>query len=168
METFNLHLTGDIHAITAANNLLAAAIDTRMFHEATQSDDALFRRLVTDKGGFCPIMLRRLRKLGIAGNDPAALSKEEKRAFARLDIDPATITWNRVLDTCDRCLRQVIAPDPLSHPVPTPTHAAAGCDYGHELPSKLSLEVWRLAIDVWLHWHFCFWYWLCFDAPFRR
>lgn len=27
--------TGDIHAITAANNLLAAAIDTRMFHEAS-------------------------------------------------------------------------------------------------------------------------------------
>ena len=33
MEDFNLHLTGDIHAITAANNLLAAAIDTRMLHE---------------------------------------------------------------------------------------------------------------------------------------
>ena len=34
MEEFNLHLTGDIHAITAANNLLAAAIDTRMLHES--------------------------------------------------------------------------------------------------------------------------------------
>lgn len=38
MEDFNLHLTGDIHAVTAANNLLAAQIDTRMFHEATQKD----------------------------------------------------------------------------------------------------------------------------------
>lgn len=38
MEDFNLHLTGDIHAITAANNLLAAQIDTRIFHEKTQSD----------------------------------------------------------------------------------------------------------------------------------
>jgi formyltetrahydrofolate synthetase len=36
MEEMNLHLTGDIHAITAANNLLAAAIDARMFHENTQ------------------------------------------------------------------------------------------------------------------------------------
>jgi len=35
MEELNLHLTGDIHAITAANNLLAAAIDARMFHEST-------------------------------------------------------------------------------------------------------------------------------------
>lgn len=36
MDEMNLHLTGDIHAITAANNLLAAAIDARMFHENTQ------------------------------------------------------------------------------------------------------------------------------------
>jgi formate--tetrahydrofolate ligase len=48
MDEFNLHLTGDIHAITTANNLLAAAIDTRIFHETTQSDNALFNRL-------CPI-----------------------------------------------------------------------------------------------------------------
>ena len=30
METFNLHLTGDIHAVSAANNLLAAMIDNRL------------------------------------------------------------------------------------------------------------------------------------------
>lgn len=41
MEEFNLHLTGDIHAITAANNLLAAQLDTRMLHEATQSDKVM-------------------------------------------------------------------------------------------------------------------------------
>ena len=34
MEEFNLHLTGDLHAITAANNLMAAALDARMLHEA--------------------------------------------------------------------------------------------------------------------------------------
>ena len=45
MDKLNLHCTGDIHAITAANNLLAAAIDARMFHEASQKDAALFRRL---------------------------------------------------------------------------------------------------------------------------
>ena len=33
MEDFNLHLTGDIHAITAAHNLCAAALDARMMHE---------------------------------------------------------------------------------------------------------------------------------------
>lgn len=44
MEEFNLHLTGDIHAVTAANNLLAAQVDARYFHETTQSDKALYDR----------------------------------------------------------------------------------------------------------------------------
>jgi len=33
MDEFNLHLTGDMHAITAAHNLVAAAIDARWYHE---------------------------------------------------------------------------------------------------------------------------------------
>ncbi len=32
METFNLHLTGDNHAVTAANNMLAAMIDNHIHH----------------------------------------------------------------------------------------------------------------------------------------
>lgn len=111
MTTFNLHLTGDIHAITAANNLLAAQIDARMFHESTQSDAALFNRLCpADKRGvrtFSPIMLRRLAKLGIDKSNPDELTEEEKGRFARLDIDPFTITWQRVVDTNDRFLRTV-------------------------------------------------------------
>ena len=72
MEDFNLHLTGDIHAITVAHNLVAAALDTRLFHESRQSDEALARRGLT-----------------------------------RLDIDPDTITWRRVVDICDRSLRDI-------------------------------------------------------------
>jgi methylenetetrahydrofolate dehydrogenase (NADP+)/methenyltetrahydrofolate cyclohydrolase/formyltetrahydrofolate synthetase/formate--tetrahydrofolate ligase len=41
MEDFNLHLTGDIHAITAAHNLVAAAIDARMYHEGRLNDAKL-------------------------------------------------------------------------------------------------------------------------------
>ena len=41
MEDFNLHLTGDIHAITAAHNLVAAAIDARWYHESRLSDEQL-------------------------------------------------------------------------------------------------------------------------------
>lgn len=111
MEEFNLHLTGDIHAIGAANNLLAAAIDTRMFHESQQSDKSLFNRLCpADKEGhrkFAPVMLRRLEKLGIHKTDPNELTEEEKSRFVRLDIDASTVTWQRVLDVCDRFLRGV-------------------------------------------------------------
>jgi len=111
MEDLNLHLTGDIHAITAANNLLAAAIDTRIFHESRQSDKALFKRLFPkDKNGnrsFARGMLNRLKKLGINKSDPNELTKEECYRLVRLDIDPDTITWMRGIDTNDRYLREI-------------------------------------------------------------
>ncbi|XP_047350752.1 C-1-tetrahydrofolate synthase, cytoplasmic isoform X1 [Vespa velutina] len=110
MEEFNLHLTGDIHAISAANNLLAAQIDARYFHESTQSDKALYDRLVpTIKGvrKFSKIQLRRLQKLGITKTDPNSLTEEEQRKFVRLDIDPHNITWTRVVDINDRFLRKI-------------------------------------------------------------
>ena len=111
MEDMNLHMTGDIHAITAANNLLAAAIDARMFHESTQSDKALFNRLCpADKKGnrkFAKSMLGRLERLGITERDPNKLTDEEISKFARLDIDPETVTWRRVIDTNDRMLRGI-------------------------------------------------------------
>jgi formyltetrahydrofolate synthetase len=118
MEEFNLHLTGDIHAITAANNLLAAAIDARMFHEKDATDEQLFNRLLpVDKHGkrhFNRGMVVRLEKLGITASDPDELSPEQRRKLCRLDIDPETITWRRVLDTSDRFLRGVtigVGPD---------------------------------------------------------
>jgi formyltetrahydrofolate synthetase len=111
MEEFNLHLTGDIHAIVAANNLLAAAIDARMFHEQSADDTQLFERLCPPgKDGtrkFTRVMLSRLRKLGISKTDPNELTPEERSRFARLDIDPDSITWRRVVDTNDRMLRGI-------------------------------------------------------------
>src|SRR3989304_2049540 len=95
MEDFNLHLTGDIHAITAAHNLCAAALDARMMHESMQDDKKLFNALCPpDKQGnrkFSPSMLRRLKRLGIHKTDPNELTPEERSRFARLDIDPAGV-----------------------------------------------------------------------------
>ncbi|XP_061086271.1 monofunctional C1-tetrahydrofolate synthase, mitochondrial-like, partial [Conger conger] len=110
MEEFNLHLTGDIHAITAANNLVAAAVDARILHEATQSDRALFNRLVPSVNGsrrFSPIQITRLQRLGISETNPASLSPKEVSAFVRLDLDPEKVTWQRVVDTNDRFLRKI-------------------------------------------------------------
>jgi formyltetrahydrofolate synthetase len=111
MEDFNLHLTGDIHAVTVAHDLLAAAIDARILHEYYQDDEKLFAAFCpADKQGrrrFSPAMFRRLKKLGIDNTDPATLTPEEKRRMFRLDIDPASITWNRVIDVNDRFLRRV-------------------------------------------------------------
>lgn len=98
MEEFNLHLTGDIHAVTAANNLLAAQIDARYFHESTQTDQALYNRLVPSIKGsrkFSKVQLKRLKKLGINKENPNDLTDDEKSRFARLDVDPKNITWTR-------------------------------------------------------------------------
>jgi len=112
MEDFNLHLTGDIHAITAAHNLCSAALDARMMHESMQDDVKLFNALCPpDKQGgrtFSPSMLRRLKKLGITKTDPNALTPEERSRFARLDIDPNGVTWRRVIDVNDRFLREIM------------------------------------------------------------
>ena len=41
MDEFNLHLTGDIHAISVAHNLVAAAIDARWYHEGRLTNEKL-------------------------------------------------------------------------------------------------------------------------------
>ncbi len=72
MEDFNLHLTGDIHAIGAAHNLIAAALDARMMHERNYSDEAW-----------------------------------KEKGKEKLNINPYSITWNRVVDINDRALRNI-------------------------------------------------------------
>jgi len=107
MEDFNLHLTGDIHAITASNNLMAAAIDARMLHERAQADDDKLAKSMTKNGEFTPSQRKRLAKLGIQAETLADMSTEDKRRMFRLDIDPASITWQRVVDINDRLLRKI-------------------------------------------------------------
>ncbi|ODV85567.1 hypothetical protein CANARDRAFT_28339 [[Candida] arabinofermentans NRRL YB-2248] len=112
MDEFNMHITGDIHAVGMANNLLAAALDTRMFHENTQGDKALWKRLCPEKkdgSRDIPIgLLPRVAKLGLDTKDPKEWTDEEVSKFVRLDVDPATITWRRVVDLNDRSLRGIV------------------------------------------------------------
>lgn len=44
MEQLNLHLTGDIHAVTTAHNLASAAIDARLYHEQREGLEAFEAR----------------------------------------------------------------------------------------------------------------------------
>ncbi|MEA2023206.1 MAG: formate--tetrahydrofolate ligase [Actinomycetota bacterium] len=49
MEEMNLHLTGDFHAVTAANNLISALIDNQIYHGNQLSigtDDVTWRRVL--------------------------------------------------------------------------------------------------------------------------
>jgi methylenetetrahydrofolate dehydrogenase (NADP+)/methenyltetrahydrofolate cyclohydrolase/formyltetrahydrofolate synthetase len=107
MEDFNLHLTGDIHAVSAANNLLAAAIDARMLHERANADDEKLARALCPDGYIAPSIRARMAKLGIKAEKFEDLTPEDKRRLFRLDIDPNSITWQRVVDVNDRHLRRV-------------------------------------------------------------
>lgn len=60
MEDFNLHFTGDVHAVGLAHNLLSAFIDASILHKN------------------------------------------------KLNIDPLTISWPRVVDVSDRALRNIV------------------------------------------------------------
>lgn len=107
MEDFNLHLTGDIHAVGAAHNLLAAAIDNRINKEARWSDAFLAKALCPDDE-FTPSMRKRLAKLGIEAEKPSDLTDDQRRRMFRLDIDPHSVQWRRVVDVSDAALRNII------------------------------------------------------------
>mgnify|MGYP006282996325 CR=1 FL=1 len=106
MEDFNLHLTGDIHAVGAAHNLLAAAIENRMDKEARWSTDFLAKALCPN-GEYTDSMRKRLDKLGIESEKPSDLSEEDKERMFRLNIDPYSIQWRRVVDVSDAALRDI-------------------------------------------------------------
>lgn len=107
MEDFNLHLTGDIHAVGAAHNLLAAAIDNRIQKESRWSTNFLARALCPDDQ-YTPSMRKRLAKLGIQSERPSDLSDADRERMFRLDIDPYSIQWRRVVDISDAQLRNII------------------------------------------------------------
>jgi formyltetrahydrofolate synthetase len=95
MEDFNLHLTGDIHAVTVAHDLLAAAIDARILHELYQEDEKLFQ-------AFCPAAGWRCFSPPCSSTSSSASTKATRQAGPQESgtpsgIDP-TVTWNRVID----------------------------------------------------------------------
>jgi formyltetrahydrofolate synthetase len=107
MEDFNLHLTGDIHAVGAAHNLLAAAVDNRLAKEARWSTSFLAKALCPNDE-YTPSMRKRLEKLGIESEKASDLSSEDKERMFRLNIDPDAIQWRRVVDVSDAALRNIV------------------------------------------------------------
>jgi len=107
MEDFNLHLTGDIHAVGAAHNLLAAAMDNRLAKESRWSTSFLAKALCPNDT-YTPSQRRRLEKLGIQSERPSDLSEADRERMFRLDIDPYSIQWRRVVDVSDAALRNII------------------------------------------------------------
>ncbi|HET7838160.1 MAG TPA: formate--tetrahydrofolate ligase, partial [Rectinemataceae bacterium] len=53
MADFNLHLTGDTHAVSVAHNLCSTALDARIYHESRWSD-SYFEKIGLRKLNFDP------------------------------------------------------------------------------------------------------------------
>lgn len=82
MEDINLHFTGDMHAITAANNLLSALIDNHIYQGnklGLDKDKILWRRALD-------INDRALRQTEVAVNDPACRRKDGFNITAASEI----------------------------------------------------------------------------------
>ncbi len=106
METFNLHLTGDIHAVAAANNLLAAMIDNRLlrgnpldidpdsitWRRVLDMNDRALRNIVVGMGGKWNGMLRETGfDIAVASEVMAILAvttslQDMRERFARIVI----------------------------------------------------------------------------------
>ena len=71
MEDINLHFTGDIHAITSANNLLSAMIDNHIYHgNELQIDKVVWKRCVD-------LNDRQLRKVNTGLSEEAKIVPRE-------------------------------------------------------------------------------------------
>ncbi len=108
MEDFNLHLTGDIHAVTRGQQPAGGGDRCAHAARARSARRRQARQSHVPRTANSPTaQRRRLAKLGIQAKTLADLSTEEKRRMFRLDIDPASITWQRVVDINDRLLRKI-------------------------------------------------------------
>jgi formyltetrahydrofolate synthetase len=137
MEDFNLHLTGDIHAVAAAHNLCAAAVDARLYHESRWSAAYLeklgLRRLGVDPyavsiGRVLDINDRALRNiltgLGARGDGPLRQTRFDIAVASEV---MAVLALARDLaDLRARLGRMIVAADTQGRPLSAEDFGAAG------------------------------------------
>ena len=124
MERINLHFTGDFHAITSANNLLAALIDNHLHHGNTLGLDP--RRLTW--GRATDMNDRALRDVVVGLGGPANGYPRE----TRFDINVASEVMavfclaTDLLDLQDRLAKMVVGFDDNKQPVTAAQLQSAG------------------------------------------
>ncbi|MEW5957073.1 MAG: formate--tetrahydrofolate ligase [Chloroflexota bacterium] len=137
MEDFNLHLTGDIHAISAAHNLVAAAVDARLYHERLQSDAQLekmgLKRLDIDPYNISwnrvvDVNDRALRKivLGLGGNMDGVPREGGYDISVSSEIMAILALTTSLKDMRERCGRIVVGLNKSGKPVTTEDLGVAG------------------------------------------
>ena len=87
MEVLNLHLTGDMHAVTAAHNLLSAMIDNHLY-QATRSASTS----TTSPGGACSTSTTARCEISSSGSAGAATACHGRPVSTSL---PRRRSWPR-------------------------------------------------------------------------
>lgn len=140
MEEFNLHLTGDLHAITAAHNLVAAALDSRMYHESRQSDEELaklgLKRLNIDPYNIqwnrvLDVNDRALRNvvIGLGGSLDGIPRQSGFDITVASEIMAILALTTSLRDMRDRFGRMIVALDRSGKPVTAEDLGVAGAAY---------------------------------------
>ena len=152
METFNLHLTGDTHAVAAANNLLAAMIDNRLlrgnpldidpdsitWRRVVDMNDRALRNIVVGMGGKWNGMLRETGfDIAVASEVMAILAvttslQDMRERFARIVIglnskrEPVTASQIGAAGAMTVLMKDAIRPNLLQTLENTPALVHAG------------------------------------------
>ena len=137
MEDFNLHLTGDIHAIGAAHNLVAAALDARLYHEGRRSDEQLAKmglsRLDIDPYNISwnrvvDVNDRVLRSIiiGLGGHLDGVPRPASYDITVASEIMAILALATSIRDMRERCGRMVVALDKRGKPITAEDLQVAG------------------------------------------
>ena len=123
MERLNLHLTGDMHAITAAHNLLAAMIDNQIHHhEALVDRDSVTWRRVMD------VSDRVLRNIivGLGTREDGVIRQTGFDITAASEVMTVLALTNSLRDLRARLGRIVIGNTTAGKPITADELSAAG------------------------------------------
>jgi formate--tetrahydrofolate ligase len=124
MEDFNLHLTGDVHAIGAAHNLAAAFVDNHIHHRNTLGIDPLhvFWPRVVD------ISDRALRRVivGLGGRENGPLRESEYEITVASEVMAILALASDLADLRARLGRVVLAADRDGKPITAEALRVAG------------------------------------------
>jgi len=107
MEDINLHFTGDIHAVTAAHNLLAALLDNHLHFDNTLNIDprqAVWRRVMD-------LNERALRNIviGLGGKTGGVPRESGFDISVASEVMASLCLASDLMDFKDRCRRMVVA-----------------------------------------------------------
>ncbi len=137
MADFNLHLTGDIHAVSAAHNLCATALDARIYHEGRWSD-AYFEKLGMRRLNMDPYEVwwrramdmndRSLRRIltGVGGIDNGPLRETGFDIAVASEVMAILALATGLRDLRERIGRIVLGLDKSGKPVTTEDLGVAG------------------------------------------